>query len=560
MRIIILFFVIACCAVFSCTSLTDQPNIILIMSDDMGFSDIGCYGSEIQTPTLDELAANGLRYTQFYNTARCCPTRASLLTGLYPHQAGVGHMMNDRGTPAYQGDLNRTSMTIGQVLQTAGYSTYMAGKWHVTPSAKRYETYNWPLQRGFDRFFGTIHGAGSFYDPNTLVSGNEYITPEDGFYYTNTISDTAVKFIEQHEGKQPFFMYVAYTAAHWPMHALPKDIAKYEGKYNNGWDALRQERYKKMIDMGLIHPDWPMSPPDAKTDSWRFEDDPEWHARCMAVYAAMIDCMDQGIGRIVATLEENGELDNTLIFFLQDNGACAEQYGMWRDPLTEEELNVRQPMKPDELQWDMAPQFTRDGRPVRQGRVMPGPADTYIGYAAGWANAGNTPFRMYKHWVHEGGIATPLIAFWPDGIKAKNELRQQPGHLIDIMATCVDVAGADYPETYAEHQITPMEGVSLAPSFDNLELEREAPLFWEHEGNRALRLGQWKLVSRAENGPRHWDQTSELPMDAWELYDLENDRTELNNLASDYPERVNEMAALWQEWAERVGAVPMPKK
>jgi arylsulfatase len=555
---LVLFSLIA----ISCSQRTDErPNIILIMSDDMGFSDIGCYGSEIQTPTLDALAENGLRYTQFYTTARCCPTRASLLTGLYPHQAGVGHMMNDRGTPAYQGDLNRTSLTIGQVLQTAGYSTYMAGKWHVTPSAKKYETYNWPLQRGFDRFFGTIHGAGSFYDPNTLVSGNEYITPGDDFYYTNAISDTAVKFIQEHKSDEPFFMYVAYTAAHWPMHALPEDIAKYKGFYDDGWDALREARHKRMIDMGLVDAEWPISPPDAQvTDLWTFEDDPEWHARCMEVYAAMIDCMDQGIGRIVSTLKEKGELDNTLILFLQDNGACAEQYGMWKEALTDEQRTVRQPMQKDELQWAMDPDFTRDGRPVSRGRVMPGPADTYIGYAPGWANAGNTPFRKYKHWVHEGGIATPLIAHWPKGIHATNELRHQPGHLIDIMATCVDLAQADYPAEHAGFQIRPLEGVSLVPSFDNLELERKAPIFWEHEGNRAIRIGQWKLVSKAERNPRVWSQTDALPLELWELYDLENDRTELKNLSEQFPERVNDMAAEWQNWAERTSAVPMPPR
>ncbi|MBN1479478.1 arylsulfatase [candidate division KSB1 bacterium] len=557
----VLFFALVLFNALACNRPSEaQPNIILIMSDDMGYSDIGCYGSEIHTPTLDELAANGVRYTQFYNTARCCPTRACLLTGLYPHQTGVGHMMNDRGTPAYRGDLNRTSVTIAEVLKPAGYSTYMVGKWHVTPAAKRYETTNWPLQRGFDRFFGTIHGAGSFYDPNTLVSGNDYIAPGDNFYYTNAISDTAVKFIEQHKPDQPFFMYVAYTAAHWPMHALSDDIAKYDGVYDDGWDKLREKRYKRMLEMGLITPDWPMSPPDAKPNAWRFDDDPEWHARCMEVYAAMIDCMDQGIGRIVAKLREKAQLDNTLIFFLQDNGACAEQYGMWKEPLTDAELNVRQPKQPDELQWDMVPKFTRDGRPVCLGRVLPGPADTYIGYAAGWANASNTPFRMYKHWVHEGGISTPLIVFWPKGISARNELRGQPGHLIDIMATCVDVAGAQYPATCAGNNITAMEGVSLVPSFANLELEREAPLYWEHEGNRAVRLGAWKLVSRAHERPQHWTGIDVLAMENWELYDLEQDRTELHDLAAQYPDRVAEMAALWQSWAERVGAVPKPPR
>jgi len=549
-----------CFAVFwQCDTHTKQPNIILIMSDDMGFSDIGCYGSEIHTPNLDNLAANGLRYTQFYNTARCCPTRASLLTGLYPHQAGVGHMMNDKGVDGYRGDLSRNAVTIAEVLKPAGYSTYMAGKWHVTPSEKKYETYNWSLQRGFDRFFGTIHGAGSFYDPNTLASGNEYISPDQDFYYTNAISDTAVKYIEQHQADEPFFMYMAYTAAHWPMHALPKDIEKYKGMYDQGWDALRKKRHQRMIEMGLVDANWPMSPPDEKPDSWKFNDDPEWHARCMEVYAAMIDCMDQGIGRVLKALEEKDELDNTLIVFLQDNGACAEQYGMWKKELTPEQLKERQPMAADELQWAMDPSFTRDGRPVKHGRVMPGPADTYIGYAPGWANAGNTPFRMYKHWVHEGGISTPLIVHWPHGIREKNEFRQQPGHLVDLMATFVDVAHADYPETFADHEIIPMQGVSLVPSFSNGELNRSQPLFWEHEGNRAIRVGKWKLVSKADKHPRKYDQIDELPFELWELYDLEADRTELNNLAADYPDKVKDMSAQWLAWAQEAMVVPKPR-
>ncbi len=544
----------------SCSQPPERPNIILIMSDDMGFSDIGCYGSEIQTPNLDDLAANGLRYTQFYNTARCCPSRASLLTGLYPHQAGVGHMMHDRGAPGYAGNLNRSSVTMAEVLKPAGYSTYMVGKWHVTPSDKRYETYNWPPQRGFDRFFGTIHGAGSFYDPNTLAGGNEYMAPEGDFYYTNAISDTAVKYIDEHASDEPFFMYVAYTAAHWPMHALPEDIAKYEGRYDAGWDVIRRERYERMIDMGLVDPSWPLSPPDsAQARKFNFADNPDWHARGMEVYAAMVDCMDQGIGRIVAELEEKAELDNTLIVFLQDNGGCAEQLGLWRRRWTDEQLRERHPMQPGELQWDMIPDYTRDGRPVRQGPgVMHGPADTYLAYSPGWANVSNTPFRMYKHWVHEGGIATPLIVHWPEGIRAKNEWRQRPGHLVDLMTTFVEISEAEYPTEYAEHQITPMEGESLVASFDDPKAARQMPIFFEHEGNRAVRVGTWKLVSKAQPRPHTWIKIDELPLEAWELYDLEADRSELNDLADDHPDRVKEMAALWRDWAERTLVVPKP--
>ena len=540
-----------------------RPNIILIMSDDMGYSDIGCYGSEISTPNLDELAGNGLRFTQFYNTARCCPTRASLMTGLHPHQAGVGRMMSDRGTPAYRGDLNQNCVTIAEVLKTAGYSTYMTGKWHVTPlkpSRENPDRNNWPLQRGFDRFFGTIHGAGSFYDPSTLTSGNNFIAPDDGFYYTDAISDTAVKFIREHSTGEPFFLYVPYTAAHWPMHALPEDIAKYKGKYDMGWDEIRKARYQRMLDMGLIRPQWKMSEAYPETP-WEETDLKGWHSACMEVYAAMIDNMDQGIGRIVQELEEKGELDNTLILFLQDNGACAENYAfgrrgadtLWVDPDT-----IR-PYPPGYLQRKMEPFQTRDGRPSRAGYgVYPGPADTYVGYDMSWANASNTPFRMFKHWVNEGGISTPLIVHWPAGFEERGAFRRQPGQLPDIMATCVDVAGANYPGLFHENLITPMEGTSLVPAFHNQELEREF-LYFEHEGNRAIRKGKWKLVSEAWFWPHMHDSVNIMPLDKWELYDLEQDRTELNNLASQHPGIVEELAAEWNNWAKRTGAIPKPE-
>ena len=525
-----------------------QPNIILIMSDDMGFSDIGCYGGEIQTPTLNGLAANGLRFTQFYNTARCCPTRASLMTGLYQHQAGVGHMMNDRGFDAYRGNLNKNCVTIAEALKPAGYRTYMAGKWHVTRHTKpEGPKHNWPLQRGFDRFFGTIHGAGSFYDPNSLTLDNKQIPPWEGFYYTNAISDYAVKFVDQHEGDNPFFMYVAYTAAHWPMHALERDIAKYKGRYKRGWDALRAERHERVKQMGLVDPKWELTPRDEGVPAWDDEPLKEWNERRMEVYAAMVDNMDQGIGRIVEAVRKKGQLDNTLIFFLQDNGGCAEEYGsrgaIKPDPSKPVELK---PMRPGELQTRMQPTVTRDGRPVRTGRgVMPGPADTYIAYGKGWANASNTPFRLYKHWVHEGGISTPLICHWPGKIKTPGKLCDSPGHLIDIMATCVDVAGAEYPKTYKGQKIQPAEGISLAPTFANQPLEERA-IYWEHEGNRAVRLGKWKLVSKHPG--------------SWELYDMERDRTEMHDLASQHPEKVEELKSLWQRWAQRAGVQPWPLK
>ena len=525
----------------------DRPNIVLIMSDDMGFSDLGCYGSEIETPNLDALAKGGIRFTQFYNTARCCPTRACLMTGLYPHQSGVGHMMGDRGLDGYRGDLNRRCVTIAEVLKSAGYGTCMAGKWHVTrhvrPDGPKH---NWPLQRGFDRFFGTIHGAGSFYDPNSLTRDNTQIPPGKDFYYTDAISDHAAACIREHKGDGPLFLYVAYTAAHWPMHAKPADVAKYKGRYAKGWDALRAERHARLKKMGLVSAKWPLTPRDTGVAPWGQAKNQPWQERRMEVYAAMVDSMDQGIGRIVAALRETGRLANTLVLFLQDNGGCAEEFGsrgaVRPDPSKPVTLK---PMAPDALQTRMVPAVTRDGRPVRTGEgVMPGPADTYIAYGKPWANASNTPFRLYKHWVHEGGIATPLIAHWPKRIAARGELRHQPGHLIDIMATCVDVAGATYPTKLKGEAIQPMEGRSLVPAFDGKPIGREA-IYWEHEGNRAVRVGKWKLVAKGRNGP-------------WELYDMEADRTELDDLAARLPDKAKQLADLWEAYATRTGVKPWP--
>ena len=534
-----------------------RPNIIIIMSDDMGYSDIGCYGSEISTPTLDALAAGGLRFTRFYNTARCCPTRASLLTGLYPHQAGVGHMMADRGQDGYRGDLNRNCVTIAEVLKAAGYSTYACGKWHVTKNTRAegpQDKYNWPLQRGFERFYGTIHGAGSFWDPSTLVRDNTLITPpsdreyqpEEPYYYTDAISDNAARFIRRHDRSNPFFMYVAYTAAHWPMHARPRDIAKYKGKYDAGYGPVRKARFEKMKELGVIKPEAELSPPPA---SWGDIKDKKWEAACMEVYAAMIDSIDQGIGRIAGALKDKGIFDNTLVFFLQDNGGCAESGGRGTKPHPRASKPTLPPLPPDAQHYfGSVPQQTRDGWPVRRGHVMPGPADTYIGYGKNWANVSNTPFREYKHWVHEGGISTPLIAHWPAAIRAKNELSHQHGHLIDLMATCVDVSGATYPSRYKGQKIKPMEGKSLAPVFENKPIKREA-LYWEHEGNRAVRAGKWKLVAKGRAGQ---DDV------VWELYDIEADRSELHDLAAEEPKRLKEMVGLWQAYAERANVLPWP--
>ncbi len=521
-------------------SRSGRPNIIVILSDDMGFSDLGCYGGEIDTPNLDALAASGLRFAQFYNTARCCPTRASLLTGLYPHQAGIGHMMEDKGFDGYRGDLSRNAVTIAEVLRSAGYGTYMCGKWHVTPRVRpEAPKDNWPCQRGFDRFFGTIDGAGSYFDPSSLTLDNTQIPPGEDFYYTDAISDHAVQFLSEHNPDRPFFLYVAYTAAHWPLHARPEDIVKYKGRYDAGWDAVRQQRLQRMRTMGLIDPEWDLTPRDPNVPAWENEPLKDWHIRRMEVYAAMIDRMDRGIGRIVEQLRKNGQRNNTLILFIQDNGACAEEIGSAAPAAPEPAA----PMAANELQLQSQPKNTRSGDPVRRGKgVLPGSADTYQSYGRGWANASNTPFRLYKHWVHEGGISTPLIAHWPERIRDRGAICGHCGHLIDIMATCVDAAAAEYPAQFAGHSVIPLVGRSLLPAFENRPIERPEGLFWEHEGNRAVRMGQYKLVAR-HNQP-------------WELYDMAKDRSELHDLASKQPERVERLKAMFEAWAQRTQVLP----
>ena len=531
-----------------------KPNVVLIMSDDMGYSDLGCYGGEINTPNLDALAAGGLRFTQFYNTARCCPTRASLLTGLYPHQAGVGHMMDDRGKPGYRGELNRDARTIAEVLKPAGYSTFMAGKWHVTQQTRADgPKTNWPRARGFDRFYGTIHGAGSYYDPSSLIRDDAMISafadpqykPET-YYYTDAITDNSIGFLKDRASQKadkPFFLYMAYTAAHWPMHALPADIAKYDGKYNVGYQAVRRARLKKMIELGLVPPSQELTP---MAGDWAAVQDKEWDARGMEVYAAMVTRMDQGVGKLVAELKRTGQFDNTLILFLQDNGGCAEAMGRAGNnkhpDIARPDKPTLEPMKPtDFAAAGSVPDQTRDGYPVRMGpKVMPGPADTYVAYGRGWANVSNTPFREYKHWVHEGGVSTPLIVHWPAGVAAKNELRTQPGHLIDIAATIYDIAGASYPA-----DATPLAGKSLVPAFGGERVVREA-IYWEHEGNRAVRVGNLKLVAKFK-GP-------------WELYDIDIDRAEMHDLSSSRPGDVGHLVALWEAWAARSRVEPWPVK
>jgi arylsulfatase A-like enzyme len=536
--LVFLLFIISNSMNAASSSSQSRPNIILILNDDMGFSDIGCYGGEIDTPNLDSLARGGLRYTQFYNTARCCPSRASLLTGLYPQQADVGHMIVDDGIDGYLGDLSRNAVTIAEVLKSAGYGTYMSGKWHITHHIEDGKDHNWPANRGFDDYYGTLAGAANYYNPKALRRNNEVIEAEgEDYYFTDVISREAVRQIKTHTEKKsgtPFFQYVAYTAPHWPLHAHPKDIAKYKGRFDKGWDKLREERYERLIKLGIIKPDWKLSERTERAQPWADAEHKEWEVRRMEVYAAMIDRMDQGIGWIIQSLKETGQFDNTLILFLSDNGGCAEV------------LNPKNP--PERVTKGLSGrEKTRDGRPVRAGdnpELMPGPEDTYQTYGASWANLSNTPFRYYKQLVHEGGIATPLIAHWPAGIKSQNELRHQPAQLPDIMATCLEIASAEYPKEYRSHKIKPLEGVSMVPTFTDKAHSREA-LYWEHSGNSAVRKGRWKLVKKVDTG--------------WQLYDLDADRSETNDLIAAHPEVAAEMKSLYEAWAARCNVMPWEK-
>jgi arylsulfatase A-like enzyme len=495
------------------TSLKAQPNIVVILVDDMGFSDIGCYGGEIPTPNLDRLAAGGLRFTQFYNTGRCCPTRASLLTGLYSHQAGIGHMTEDQGVPGYAGHLNDRCVTLAEVLRGAGYFTTMAGKWHV---GQNHGVTPWG--RGFERSLNAP--AGGFYLPDSaraqlFLNGKSVPSrggelPQD-WYSTDLWTDVGLKFIDEaRAAKKPFFLYLPHNAPHFPLQAPAEDIARFRGKYKAGWDKLRAERYARQQKIGLIDPAWALAPRAPNVQAWdslpAAEQDRFDHI--MAVYAACVHHMDAAVGRLVDGLRNRGALDNTLILFMSDNGGNAES----------------------------GPTGRSDGDPTR--------ADSNWYCGESWANLQNTPFRRYKHFNHEGGIATPLIAHWPAGINARGEWRKQPGHLVDVMATCVDVGGAKYPAERNGVAIVPMEGRSLVTAFANQPIARDA-LYWEHEGNAAVRAGDWKLVRAGRNA-------------AWELYDLSKDRTEQHNLVTQHSEKAQELAAKWEAWAQRAQVKPYP--
>ena len=516
----------------------EKPNIIVILADDLGFSDLGCYGGEVQTPVLDKMAKQGVRMTQMYNSARSCPSRANLLTGLYPHQTGLGHM--DATRPAWPKGYagfrsNSDNVTIAEVLKDAGYFTAMSGKWHLGKTAN-------PINRGFQEYYGLLGGFNSFWNPDVYTRLPKDRNPrqykEGEFYATNVITDYAIDFINQaHQEEKPLFLYLAYNAAHFPLHA-PKEVTdKYMKIYLQGWDKIRDQRWKRIVKMGLLQGKTALSPRGVVPESL-FEDEthplPAWDsltkeqqtdlARRMAIYAAMIDIMDTNIGRVLDTLQKNGELDNTFIMFMSDNGACAEWHEFGFDKQTGTEYHTHVGAELDQM-------------------GLPG---TYHHYGTGWANVCCTPFTLYKHYAHEGGISTPCIIQWGKQIKHKGSIDHQPAQFSDIMATCIELAGTKYPEEYEGRKIVPTPGKSILPIVRGEEMP-DRYIYAEHEGNRMVRKGDWKLVSANFRG------------DEWELYNIKEDRTEQHNLIKEYPEMAKELEDAYFEWADHSDVLYFPK-
>jgi len=503
------------------------PNVVLVVADDLGFSDLGCYGGEMHTPNLDALGRSGVRLSHFYNTARCSPSRASLLSGLHPHQTGIGVLTNDDGPVGYPGSLNRNCATVAEMLRAAGYRTCLTGKWHLA-SQMREPNDAWPTRRGFERFFGTLTGCGSYFDPGTLTRGEtnaEHEARRPDFYYTDAITDEAVALLR--ERPSPFLLYVAYTAPHWPLHALPEDIARFRGAYDDGWDVLRERRMARLVAEGVLDDSTPLSARDPSEPAWANTPDQHWQARRMEAYAAQVDRLDQGVGRILAALHEIDAYDNTLVVFLSDNGASDE--GLPKIDM--DRFRKRS---------DIVRTVTRAGEPVRIGNtadIVPGPEDTYASYGRAWANLSNVPFRYYKRWVHEGGIATPFIASWPNGSLANGSVVHTPFQLVDFVPTVLEATGTRYPG-----DVLPCEGRTMLATLRGQAPAAAATLYWEHTGNAAIQRHGLKLVR-------------EFPQ-PWELYDLRTDRAEQHNLAGLQPDVVSELAAEWQHWADRVGVIP----
>jgi arylsulfatase A-like enzyme len=502
---------------------TPGPNILLIVADDLGYSDLGSYGGEVRTPNLDSLAKNGLRFTQFYNTARCWPSRAALLTGYYAQQVRRDTVP---GVPSGGGGTRPPwARLVAERLRPLGYRSYHAGKWHLDGQ---------PLHNGFDASYD-LEDYDHNFAPQVHFENDHRLPPiqlDSGYYATSAITDHAIKYLKEHAAHfsgRPFFAYVAFTVPHFPLQAPAKDIARYHGHYRQGWDRVREARWRRMKDMGIIHTrlsalERDVGPPyDFPEDLKKLgpgevtrplpwteltAEQREFQATKMAIHAAMVDRMDQEIGRLLAQIKAMGAWDNTLVLFLSDNGASAE-------------IMVR-----------------GDGHDPH---AAPGSAATFLSLGPGWSSAANTPFRRHKIWVHEGGIATPLIVHWPKGIAARGGLRHNPGHVIDVVPTLLDLAGG---EPFAGQPVPPPPGKSLVPVLAKDGTVSHEYLWWLHEGNRALRVGNWKVVAAGEGAP-------------WELYDLTADRAESHNLAARHPDQVRELAQRWTMHFEEFRALAM---
>jgi len=550
-HILLLGGVLFACSGKSQAKNDSRPNIILILADDLGYSDLGCYGSEIETPNLDRLAMKGIRFTHFYNAGRSCPTRASLLTGLYPHQAGIGRMTFDSHKPGYRGTMTHNGVTIAEMLKESGYQTGMVGKWHVAETPLREDQRQWlshqvyydefapknnyPVNRGFQDFYGTIYGVINYFDPFSLVNGDKAVkTVPDNYYATIAMADSAVSYVNRYaKNEKPFFLYLSFHAPHWPLHALPEDIAKYEDKYKAGWEAIRNDRFDRMKKMKLFGKLENLLSPRQFNDSWSENPEKDWDARAMAVHAAMVDRMDKEIGKVLDALQKTGEIENTLILFLSDNGASNEKC---------ENYSPGENDRPAEM---------RNGEPIiypREKNVFPGPQNTFASIGPAWANVVNTPFRFWKAKTYEGGICTPFIAHWPKMIKEEQgTINGSYGHIIDIMATCLDISNAKYPVVYNENQIIPYEGKSLLSVFKTGKRARpHREICFEHFNEKAL-IDQsgWKIVMPAKS-------------EKWELYDLNKDRSEMFDLSDKYPRKVVEMEQRYLNWEKRCKVIPRP--
>ena len=493
----------------------ERPNIVLILADDMGYSDLGFFGSQIETPNLDKLAGEGVVFNQFYNAGRCCPTRASLLTGLYKHQTGVGDMVKDFGHPSYQGYLNQNCKTIAELLGSQGYQTMMAGKWHLGDKPE-----HWPTKRGFENFYGIPEGGGVYFypfpKPRNVVWNDKIITPDSTYYTTYAFNEYAVKFVAQAKNdKRPFFLYLPHIAPHFPLQAPKHEIEKYRGIFKSDFENFRNQRLSVLQQKKLIKEKWPLSPAGDLVDHWDnlTEEQQDEYDLKMAIYAAQMNIMDRGIGDLVETLKETGQLDNTIIFFLSDNGGTSERTGH-RYP----ELNG-----------------------------LIGTPESYETYGASWANVSNTPFRYYKSYLYEGGISTPLIAYAP-GKFGKHRIQHASAHIIDIVPTILELTSTKYTQ---DESILPLEGESLVPFLKdstsaNKTWENQRTFFWEHEGDRAVRKGDWKLVST-------------YPENIWRLYNMASDRTELFDKKDEFPEIAKDLENTFFDWAKKKNVLPWEK-